>query len=115
MMRLVRNGEKLLQVAALVAILGLGLAVRLVDLKDAPLDFYPARQLRSATFLSRRCLTLVVRRNRMSLAIEAFVDNVRRYCEWVESEHHDLLTARQLLMRGHASLAQSLPILLYRA
>jgi len=43
----------------------------------------------------------------MSLAIEAFVDNVRRFCEWTESDRHDLLTARQLLL----ALMQSIPYL----
>jgi hypothetical protein len=43
----------------------------------------------------------------MSLAIEAFVDNVHRYCEWVESQNHDALKARQLLL----SLMTSIPYL----
>jgi hypothetical protein len=44
----------------------------------------------------------------MSLAIEAFTDNVRRYCEWVESDTHDVLTVRQLLL----SLLQGTPYLI---
>ena len=44
----------------------------------------------------------------MSLAIEAFVDNVRRFCEWAESCTHDVLTARQLLL----ALMQGIPYLI---
>jgi len=36
------------QIAALVLLLGLGLAIRLYDLTDLPLDFHPTRQLLSA-------------------------------------------------------------------
>ncbi len=38
-------------------------------------------------------------------SIEAFVDVARRYCAWVESERHDLLTGRQLLLE----LMQGIP------
>jgi hypothetical protein len=44
----------------------------------------------------------------MSLAIEAFTDNARSYCEWVESDTHDVLTVRQLLL----SLLQGTPYLI---
>ena len=43
----------------------------------------------------------------MSLAIEAFVENVRSYCEWIEAREHDLLKARQLIL----SLMTSIPYL----
>ncbi len=36
------------QIAALVLLLGLGLAIRLYDLTDLPLDFHPTRQMLSA-------------------------------------------------------------------
>jgi len=44
----------------------------------------------------------------MSLAIEAFIDNVQRYCEWVESDTHDLMAVRQLLL----SLMAGIPYLI---
>ena len=44
----------------------------------------------------------------MSLAIEAFVDNVRLYCQWVESASHDVQTVRQLLL----ALMQGIPYLI---
>lgn len=34
----------------------------------------------------------------MSLAIETFAENARSFCNWVESQKHDVLTARQLLL-----------------
>ncbi len=34
----------------------------------------------------------------MSLAIEAFVDNVKRFCDWAESACHGLDTARHVLL-----------------
>lgn len=43
----------------------------------------------------------------MSIAIEAFVDNIRHFCQWAESDKHDLETARQLLL----ALMQSIPYL----
>ena len=43
----------------------------------------------------------------MSLAIEAFIENVRRFCEWAESDQHDIQTARQLLL----ALMQGVPCL----
>lgn len=43
----------------------------------------------------------------MPLANEAFTDNVRRFCQWVESGTHDLETARQLLL----ALMQGIPFL----
>jgi len=45
----------------------------------------------------------------MSLAIEAFSENVRRFCQWSESEQHDVETARQLLL----VLMQSIPYLAF--
>lgn len=50
---------------------------------------------------------LAVRRNRMSLAIETFTDNVRHFCKWTESGPHDVETARQLLL----ALMQGVPYL----
>ncbi|MDB6016501.1 MAG: hypothetical protein JWR19_990 [Pedosphaera sp.] len=44
----------------------------------------------------------------MSLAIEAFTENVRQFCEWAESDRHDVLTARQLLL----ALMQGIPYLI---
>jgi hypothetical protein len=41
----------------------------------------------------------------MSLAIEAFIDSVRAFCAWVESDRHDCVTARQLLL----ALMQGIP------
>lgn len=46
--RLTWSGKKWFEVVSLGVILAFGLVIRLIDLKDAPLDFYPARQLRSA-------------------------------------------------------------------
>ena len=43
----------------------------------------------------------------MSLDIEAFSENVRQYCQWVESSEHDLQSARQLLL----VLLQAIPYL----
>jgi hypothetical protein len=43
----------------------------------------------------------------MSLAIEAFIVNVREFCAWVESDKHDLLPARQHLL----ALMQGIPYL----
>ena len=34
----------------------------------------------------------------MSLAIETFVDNVQQFCDWTESESHDIESARQMLL-----------------
>jgi len=34
----------------------------------------------------------------MSLAIETFTENVRQFCQWVESSKHDIQTVRQLLL-----------------
>lgn len=48
-----------------------------------------------------------VRRDRMYLAIETFAENVRHFCQWVESEPHDVQTARQLLL----ALMQGIPYL----
>jgi len=44
----------------------------------------------------------------MSLAIEAFTDNARHFCEWVESDKHDVLSARQRLL----ALIQGIPYLI---
>ena len=44
----------------------------------------------------------------MSLAIEAFVENVRHFCQWAESDKHDPETVRQLLL----ALMQGIPYLL---
>jgi hypothetical protein len=44
----------------------------------------------------------------MSLAIEAFTDDVRHFCQWVESDKHDVLTARRLIL----ALVQGIPQLL---
>ena len=41
----------------------------------------------------------------MSLAAEAFCENVERFCDWAESTSHSILEARQLLL----SLMQSIP------
>ena len=43
----------------------------------------------------------------MSLAIEAFVENVRTYCELIESEQHDIVAIRQTLL----ALMQGVPYL----
>jgi hypothetical protein len=43
----------------------------------------------------------------MSLDVEAFSENVRQYCQWVESSEHDLQSARQLLL----VLLQGIPYL----
>jgi hypothetical protein len=43
----------------------------------------------------------------MSLAIETFAENVRQFCQWVESNKHDIQTARQLLL----ALMQGIPYL----
>ena len=43
----------------------------------------------------------------MSLAIEAFVENVRHFCQWAESGTHDVTTVRQLLL----ALMQGVPYL----
>ena len=53
-------------------------------------------------------LNFSVRRNRMSLAIETFADNVRQFCQWAESGPHDVQTMRQLLL----ALMQGIPYLL---
>lgn len=50
--------------------------------------------------LSTRCVE-------MSLAIESFTDNVRRFCAWVEGSTHDVETARELLL----ALMQGIPYL----
>jgi hypothetical protein len=47
----------------------------------------------------------------MSLAIEAFVENARGFCSWVESEKHDFTTVRQLL----SALMQGVPYLVTQA
>jgi len=44
----------------------------------------------------------------MSLAIEAFLENARAYCDWFESSHHDVRTLRQTLL----SLMQGIPYLI---
>lgn len=44
----------------------------------------------------------------MSLAIETFAENVRHFCQWVESSNHDVETARQLLL----ALMQGVPHLI---
>ena len=44
----------------------------------------------------------------MSLAIEAFIDNARTYCELIESDRHDLGTLRQTLL----ALMQGVPYLI---
>ena len=44
----------------------------------------------------------------MSLAIEAFIDNAHKYCDWVESDVHDLSAVRQLLL----SLMAGIPYLI---
>jgi len=43
----------------------------------------------------------------MSLAIEAFVENARVFCDWLESDRHDILTVRQTLL----ALLQGVPSL----
>jgi hypothetical protein len=43
----------------------------------------------------------------MSLPIETFAENVRRFCKWAESCKHDVETARQLLL----ALMQGTPYL----
>ncbi|MDM4019460.1 DUF5063 domain-containing protein [Roseiconus lacunae] len=43
----------------------------------------------------------------MSPAIEAFIDNVNRYCEWHESDSHEIEAARQILL----ALMQGIPAL----
>jgi hypothetical protein len=47
----------------------------------------------------------------MSLAIEAFVENARGFCRWVESERHDVATVRQPLL----ALLQGVPYLVTQA
>ena len=49
--------------------------------------------------------------NVMSLAIEAFAENARRFCQWAESTTHDVTTARQLLL----ALMQGVPYLVIQA
>ena len=44
----------------------------------------------------------------MSLAIEAFVENARHYCRWLESSKHDIEKVRQLLL----ALMQGIPYLI---
>jgi hypothetical protein len=44
----------------------------------------------------------------MSLAMEAFVENVRHFCQWAESDKHDVEIVRQLLL----ALMQGIPYLL---
>jgi len=44
----------------------------------------------------------------MSLAIEAFVENARHFCQWVESDKHDLEAGRQVLL----ALMQGVPYLM---
>ena len=44
----------------------------------------------------------------MSLAIEAFIENVRTYCELIESEKHDVVAIRQTLL----ALMQGVPYLI---
>jgi hypothetical protein len=40
--------SRIFQLVVLIVLFGLGLWIRLYDLKDPPLDFHPTRQLRSA-------------------------------------------------------------------
>jgi hypothetical protein len=44
----------------------------------------------------------------MSIAIEAFIVNVRHFCQWVESDKHDLEAGRQVLL----ALMQGIPYLI---
>jgi hypothetical protein len=44
----------------------------------------------------------------MSLAIETFVENVRSFCNWAESQKHEVATVRQLLL----ALMQGVPYLI---
>ena len=44
----------------------------------------------------------------MSLAIEAFIENVRAYCELIESDQHDVRVIRQTLL----ALMQGVPYLI---
>ena len=55
------NKKWVLYLALLIAF-GLGLAIRLYDLTDAPLDFHPTRQLHSAV-MSRGCITKIWKAN----------------------------------------------------
>lgn len=64
-------------------------------------------QSRAGLNIERLVGSTRVRANCMSLAIEAFVENVRGYCGWVESNRHDLLPARQFLL----ALMQGIPYL----
>ena len=43
----------------------------------------------------------------MSLALEAFVENVREFCDWIESDQHTLQPVRQTLL----ALLQGTPYL----
>ena len=47
----------------------------------------------------------------MSLAIEAFAEDVRQFCQWTESSTNDVATARQLLL----ALMQGVPYLVVQA
>lgn len=44
----------------------------------------------------------------MSLAIEAFIENARTYCELIESDQHDVVAIRQTLL----ALMQGVPYLI---
>jgi hypothetical protein len=44
----------------------------------------------------------------MSIAIETFAENARSFCQWVESDNHDIETVRQLLL----ALMQGIPYLI---
>lgn len=44
----------------------------------------------------------------MSLAIEAFVINVRDYCDWIESNEHNIRSVRQTIL----ALMQGIPYLI---
>src|SRR5579859_5134230 len=57
--------------------------------------------------LTAPTLTRIVGRDRMSLAIDTFAENVRRFCQWTEAGPHDIETARQLLL----ALMQGVPYL----
>ncbi|WP_144056795.1 DUF5063 domain-containing protein [Rhodopirellula europaea] len=52
-------------------------------------------------------ITDVPRLKSMSLALEAFVENVREFCDWIESDQHTLQPVRQTLL----ALLQGTPYL----
>jgi hypothetical protein len=57
----------------------------------------------------RRPVTVnVIRLKTMSLAIEAFIENARVFCNWLESDRHDILAVRQTLL----ALLQGVPSLI---